>query len=165
MRTFLIPLGAVAARGRAPRLCGGRSERGCGGADPGCAKANLNLVKDGQLTIGTDNPAYPPWFGGGENEAVEDQRPEQRARASSRRSPTRSRSSSASPRREVEWVYTPFNRTIAPGRKAFDFDINQISYTPQRAKVVTFSASYYNVNQAIVALKGNPIARSARGPA
>src|SRR5213593_2966736 len=22
-------------------------------------------VKSGQLTIGTDNPAYPPWFGGG----------------------------------------------------------------------------------------------------
>src|SRR5438034_5552020 len=24
----------------------------------------LNLVNSGQLTIGTDNPAYPPWFGG-----------------------------------------------------------------------------------------------------
>ena len=31
-----------------------------------CAKASLNLVEDGQLSIGTDNPAYPPWFGGGE---------------------------------------------------------------------------------------------------
>src|SRR5687768_9696197 len=31
-----------------------------------CAKANLNLVRDGRLTLGTDNPAFPPWWGGGE---------------------------------------------------------------------------------------------------
>ena len=54
---------------------------GCGGDDeeteatpPGagavtaagaeCAKENLELVSEGKLTIGTDNPAYPPWFGG-----------------------------------------------------------------------------------------------------
>src|SRR4051795_7250429 len=27
--------------------------------------ASCPTVKDGQLTIGTDNPAYPPWFAGG----------------------------------------------------------------------------------------------------
>src|SRR4051812_34473288 len=31
----------------------------------GCAKNNLSLVNTGQLTIGTDNPAFPPWFAGG----------------------------------------------------------------------------------------------------
>jgi polar amino acid transport system substrate-binding protein len=56
------------------------------------------------------------------------------------------------------WVYTPFNKAIAPGKKSFDFDINQISYTPARAKVLAFSASYYNVNQSVVGLKGKPIA-------
>src|SRR5262249_4169957 len=30
-----------------------------------CAKVNLPLAKTGVLTIGTDNPAYPPWYGGG----------------------------------------------------------------------------------------------------
>src|SRR5207244_3448692 len=43
--------------------------------------------------------------------------------------------------------------------KSFDFDINQISFTQQRAKVVDFSASYYDVNQALVVRKGTPIAR------
>jgi polar amino acid transport system substrate-binding protein len=52
----------------------------------------------------------------------------------------------------------PFSRSFAPGKKPFDFDINQISYTPERAKVVTFSKSYYDVNQAIVVLKGTKIA-------
>ena len=52
----------------------------------------------------------------------------------------------------------PFNKAIAPGKKPFDFAINQVSYTPARAKVLAFSASYYNVNQSIVGLKGKPIA-------
>ena len=52
----------------------------------------------------------------------------------------------------------PFDKSFAPGKKSFDFDINQISYTPARAKVVDFSASYYDVNQAIVVNKGTKIA-------
>src|SRR5439155_1123333 len=48
---------------------------------------------------------------------------------------------------DVVWKYVPFNRAFAPGSKPFDFDINQISYTPARAKVVTFSNSYYDENQ------------------
>src|SRR5262249_35915337 len=51
----------------------------------------------------------------------------------------------------------PFNSVYAPGPKAFDFDINEVSYTASRAQAVTFSNSYYDVQQAIVALKGSPI--------
>ena len=35
-------------------------------AIPGCAKGSLNLLEAGKLTVGTDNPAFPPWFGGAE---------------------------------------------------------------------------------------------------
>ena len=68
-------------------------------------------------------------------------------------------------RSAVKWTYVPFNKAFAPGSKPFDFDINQISYTPARAKVVSFSNSYYDVNQAIVVNKGTKIAsvRSIRG--
>jgi len=58
---------------------------------------------------------------------------------------------------QVVWVTEPFSSSYAPGPKKFDFDINEISYTPQRAQAVTFSNSYYDVQQAIVALKGTPI--------
>jgi polar amino acid transport system substrate-binding protein len=58
----------------------------------------------------------------------------------------------------VHWTYVPFNKAFAPGPKSFDFDINQISYTPQRAKAVDFSNSYYDVNQAVVVNKGTQIA-------
>ncbi len=51
----------------------------------------------------------------------------------------------------------PFNSSYAPGPKKFDFDINEISVTPQREQAVTFSDGYYDVTQALVALKGSPI--------
>ena len=64
MRKVLIPVVVVALAIAAATL-GGRSEDAAA-APANCSKANLNLVKDGQLSIGTDNPAYPPWFAGGE---------------------------------------------------------------------------------------------------
>jgi polar amino acid transport system substrate-binding protein len=52
----------------------------------------------------------------------------------------------------------PFAQSYAPGSKDFDFDINQISYSAKRAQTVDFSDSYYDVNQAVVVVKGTPIA-------
>jgi polar amino acid transport system substrate-binding protein len=54
-------------------------------------------------------------------------------------------------------VVEPFDNSYVPGVKKFDFDINEISYTGARAKAVTFSLSYYDVQQSIIALKTNPI--------
>ena len=61
---------------------------------------------------------------------------------------------------EVEWVTVPFNSSYAPGDKNFDFDINQISITPDRQKAVDFSDGYYTVNQSVVALNGSSIANA-----
>ena len=60
----------------------------------------------------------------------------------------------------MKWTYVPFAKSFAPGKKNFDFDITQISFTPARAKVVDFSDSYYDVNQAIVVRNGTPIAKA-----
>jgi polar amino acid transport system substrate-binding protein len=166
MKKVLIPVAVVAAAIAAATL-GGRSESAVAApAAASCAKANLDLVKDGVLSIGTDNPAYPPWFAGGEtkgrpwkiNDPAKGQGFESAvAYAVAKRL--------GFAKAQVEWVYTPFNRVIAPGRKQFDLAINQVSYTPARAKVVSFSAGYYFVNQSIVGLKGKPIAatRSVNG--
>jgi len=58
----------------------------------------------------------------------------------------------------VKWATEPFNSSYAPGPKSFDFDVNQISITPARAKAVDFSSPYYTANQAVVALKGTDAA-------
>ncbi len=149
MRTFAILLAVAAAAVTAATL-GGRTESATA-AIPGCSPASLNLVEDGQLSIGTDNPAYPPWFGGGEKTKPWKINDPNSGKGFESAVAYAVAAQLGFPRGDVEWVYTPFNRVIAPGRKAFDFDINQISFTPDRAKVVTFSASYYNVNQSVVA--------------
>ena len=124
-----------------------------------CAKADLKTVTDGKITVGTDNPAYPPWFAGeppkGSKWKISD--------------PTSGKGFESAvafavakqlgfPKSDVVWTYVPFTKSYAPGKKSFDFDINEISFTPARAKVVDFSNSYYDVNQAVVVNKGTPIA-------
>jgi polar amino acid transport system substrate-binding protein len=59
---------------------------------------------------------------------------------------------------QVAWVYTQFAQSYRPGKKNFDFYMAQVSYSPERDKVVDFSNAYYFVNQAIVGRKGTPIA-------
>jgi polar amino acid transport system substrate-binding protein len=61
-------------------------------------------------------------------------------------------------RAKVNWVVAPFTSVIAPTPKKFDFDINEVSITPKRAQVVDFSSGYYDVAQAVVALKSNKYA-------
>jgi len=114
-----------------------------------CTKANLKLVAPGTLTVGTDKPAYEPWFkadnpanGQGFESAVAYAVAEKLGFGKS----------------EVTWTTVPFNASFAPGRKKFDFDINQISITPERRKAVDFSAGYFTVNQAVVALNSSPVA-------
>ncbi|MBA3476176.1 MAG: amino acid ABC transporter substrate-binding protein [Actinobacteria bacterium] len=160
MRNVMISVAVIALAIVAAAL-GGRSENAAA-APASCAKANLSLVKEGQLSIATDNPAFPPWFAGGETKG----RP-WKINDPAKGKGFESAVAYAVAKRlgftgnQVVWVYTPFNKTIAPGRKSFDFAINQVSYTPERAKALGFSASYYDVNQSIVGLKGKPIA-SAR---
>ena len=121
-----------------------------------CADLVLN---SGTLTVGTDNPAYPPWYGGGAPKGskwkINDPSTGKGFESAVAYAVAKQLGFA---RANVKWVYVPFARAYAPGKKSFDFDINQISYSPARAKVVTFSASYYNVNQAIVVRKGTPIA-------
>lgn len=124
-----------------------------------CAKDKLALQKAGTLTIGTDNPAYPPWFDGGETKGAK-----WKINDPAKGKGFESAVAYAVAKQlgftglEVHWVVVPFNNSFKPGKKSFDFFINQVSYLPERAKNVDFSASYYNVNQAIVAIKGKPAA-------
>jgi polar amino acid transport system substrate-binding protein len=129
-----------------------------------CTPGALNLVTDGQLTIGTDNPAYPPWFAGGSKSSWKINDPATGKGYESAVAYAIARKLGFA-KSAVKWTYIPFNKAFAPGPKKFDFDINQISITPARAKVVSFSVSYYDVNQAIVVKKGTKIAgiRSIKG--
>jgi polar amino acid transport system substrate-binding protein len=132
--------------------CGSSSDDGTGATVAGagdCTPAQLDTQAEGVLTIATDKPAYPPYFedddpanGKGFESAVAYAIADQLGFA----------------RSEVKWTIEPFNSSYAPGPKDFDFDVNQISITPQRRKAVDFSAPYYTANQAVVALKDSDAA-------
>jgi polar amino acid transport system substrate-binding protein len=125
-----------------------------------CAKDGLVTTAAGKLTIGTDNPAYPPYFqipdgtatapwelgdptnGEGFESAFAYALAEQLGFAAA----------------DVAWVVVPFDNSFAPGAKTFDIDINQVSFKPERAEAVDLSEGYYTLNQSIVALKANGLA-------
>jgi polar amino acid transport system substrate-binding protein len=128
--------------------------------DP-CAAANLTLVAPGKLTIGTDNPAYPPYYA--ENADGTKTDPWELG------DPTNGQGFESAfayavadqlgfTKDQVAWTYVPFDSSYAPGAKTFDIDVNQVSATPERAQAVDLSDGYYFVNQAVVALADNPIA-------
>jgi polar amino acid transport system substrate-binding protein len=130
--------------------------------DDACARENLRLVNDGRLTIGTDNPAFPPWFEGGTPEGsqweINDPSTGEGFESAVAYAVAEKLGFSED---EVEWVVVPFNQSFRPGPKNFDFDINQISVTEDRDRAVDFSESYYEVNQALVAREGTPITEAS----
>jgi polar amino acid transport system substrate-binding protein len=152
---LLIALLSILAAG-----CGGSSNKASdttGAAAASCDKGSLNLVNAGQLTVGTDNPAFPPWFGGSEKAPWKVSDPYSGQGYESAVAYAVANKLGFA-KREVKWIVVPFNTSFAPGPKKFDFDINQISFKPARASAVDFSDSYYNVHQALVVVKGTPIA-------
>jgi polar amino acid transport system substrate-binding protein len=116
------------------------------------APANAALtgtVNKGVLTIATDNPAYSPWFdsnkpsnGKGYESAVAYAVAKQLGYSAN----------------QVKWVTATFDSVIQPGKKNYDFDINQVSITDERKKAVDFSTGYYDVAQSVVSIKGSKIA-------
>ncbi|MEU3264911.1 ABC transporter substrate-binding protein [Streptomyces bacillaris] len=122
-----------------------------GGTAGACAPGNLATEVPGKLTVGTDKPAYAPWFsdddpsnGKGFESAV--------AYAVAKQL--------GYERDAVVWQHTPFNSAFAPGAKKFDFNINQVSINEDRKKAVAFSSGYYDVRQAVVALKSSKAAKA-----
>jgi polar amino acid transport system substrate-binding protein len=123
-----------------------------------CAKANLNLVNEGQLSLATDNPAFPPWWGGAAKKPWEVSNPASGKGYESAVAYAVAKQLGFT-KAQVKWSAVPFNNSFRPGSKPFDFYMAQVSFAPERARNVSFSNAYYFVNQAVVANAGTPISR------
>jgi polar amino acid transport system substrate-binding protein len=159
-------LGLVAACGEddddgAPEAAAPTEETDTGAAEApdACAPDQLTLVTDGQLTIGTDNPAFPPWFQDAEG-APWDPTTEPTQMGYEAAVAYAIAEELGFSDDQVQWVVVPFASSFRPGPKDFDFDINQISYVPARDEAVDFSDSYYDVEQAVVVLKNSEFANA-----
>jgi polar amino acid transport system substrate-binding protein len=141
-------LGGCAPAASTTTSTGGAASGSASGSAAACAKDQLKVKTPGKLTVATDNPVYEPWFsdnkpsnGKGFESAVTYAVAKQLGFADT----------------EVTWVTATFNSVIAPGPKNFDFDVNEVSITPERKKGVDFSSGYYDVTQAVVTVKGSKI--------
>jgi polar amino acid transport system substrate-binding protein len=139
------------ALGCAPQASSTATDPNANASQTAAECAQGKTLSDGTLTVGTDSPAFDPWF--------------------SNNDPTNGKGFESAVAYEVAkrlgfdksavtWTKVPFNSSYAPGPKHFDFDINQISITPARAKVVDFSDGYYTAAQAVIALKDSPAAKA-----
>ncbi|MFJ7063955.1 ABC transporter substrate-binding protein [Streptomyces sp. NPDC101115] len=148
-------LAALAASGCAPQessgTASGTSASASAGAPASCAADALATKAKGKLTVGTDTPAYAPWFqdddpanGKGYESAV--------AYAVAKRL--------GFAEGDVVWQKVAFNNAFAPGAKTFDFDVNQVSISEDRRKAVDLSSGYYDVRQAVIALKSSKAAKA-----
>ncbi|MEV6860668.1 ABC transporter substrate-binding protein [Streptosporangium subroseum] len=147
--SMLLALGALTVAAVACAPASETATQTTASAPATCAKDQLTLKTAGKLTIGTDKPAFEPWFkddtpanGKGFESAVAYAIAKQLGFGTS----------------EITWATVKFDSAFAPGAKQFDLDFNQVSVTPDRAKVVDFSDGYYTVKQAVVALDGSKIA-------
>ena len=113
-----------------------------------CAPGQLPTVKPGTLTVATDKPAYEPWF-------VDDEPSNGKGFESAVAYAVAQKL--GYDRAAVTWTVVPFTSAYAPGDKAFDVDINQVSITDARRSAVDFSTPYYTVAQTVVTTKGSPI--------
>ncbi|MEO6206362.1 MAG: ABC transporter substrate-binding protein [Candidatus Limnocylindrales bacterium] len=127
-----------------------------------CAIENLALKTPGVLTIGADNPAFPPYYDfPGDGETATD--PWESG------DPTNGRGFESATAyaiaealgfaaADVTWIPVPFNNAIQPGEKDFDLYLTQVSYSDERAQAVDMSEGYFDQAQAVVSLADNPIA-------
>jgi polar amino acid transport system substrate-binding protein len=126
-----------------------------------CAKESLKVTTAGELTVGTDNPAYPPYY----------QIPATGSATAPWElgDPTNGQGFESAfayaladklgfAKTDVSWIVVSFDNSFAPGAKKFDIDVNQVSFTADRAQAVDLSDGYYTLNQSVVALKANRLA-------
>src|SRR3712207_1218214 len=130
--------------------CGGSSAGGGGAAGGGgsaksCDLKDPPLFEEGKLTVATDRPAYPPWFKGDPQDysGYEGDIASEVAKRMDL---------------PIVWVVEPFNKSYAPGAKDYDFDINQITITKERERVVDFSEGYFDNAQGVLAKINSPVA-------
>jgi len=157
-RTLGVALLAVIAT-----ACASSSSTSAAGSSTSASTAaecatGASLVEADMLVVGTDNPAYSPYFqGGAEKDSEWKINDPNTGEGFESAVAYEIAGRMGFTNDQVGWIALPFDQSYAPGPKDFDMYLAQVSYKPARANSVDFSTGYYDVNQALVATKGSPI--------
>lgn len=144
----VLPLLALAV-GCAPAGESSPAPAGSASTAAACGPGALPTLTGGTFTVGTDDPAYEPWFSDGDPSNGKGYESAVAYAVADRLGYSRD---------HVAWVTATFTNAIAPGAKTFDVDVNQVSITDERRRTVDFSSGYYDVAQAVVTLASSPVA-------
>lgn len=144
-RAALFALGSTVLLGSCTIASDGKNTPDSASASEG----SLKTVTPGKLTIATGEPAYSPWV---ENNDPASGKGFEAAVAYA----VAGKLGFANA--DVVWVRSTFDAAVAPGAKDWDFNLQQFSITEERRNAVDFSSPYYTTAQAVVTLKGSPVA-------
>lgn len=86
------------------------------------ASAPCPTVTSGQLTAGTDNPAYDPWFSGGTPTSKWKINDPSNGKGHESAVAYAIAKQLGYGMDNLKWIYVLFNKSFAPGPKSFDFD-------------------------------------------
>lgn len=137
------------------------SSSASGSETAACTTDSLATKTAGTLTIGTDNPNFPPYFAEAKNPpAPWDGFDPTSGKGFESATAYALAEQLGFTKDQVTWTPVTFNNAIAPGPKDFDVYISQVSYTPERTKAVDLSEGYWFSNQALVTTAGSPLAKA-----
>ena len=127
-----------------------------------CATDALPTKTAGKLTVGTSNPAYPPYYQTRDGGNTEPWDPAQGDPTTGKGFESAVAYAMAEQlgftRDGVTWVPADFNESFAPGAKDYDFFIGQVTFNEDRAENADLSEGYYFGNQTVVTMADSEFA-------
>jgi len=148
---FALGLAACSTGAAAPASPNSPAAGESTSAAPTTVDVKTLTVTPGKLTIATGKPAYSPW--------VEDDKPES-GKGFEAAVAYAVAEKLGFAKQDVVWKRTTFDEAVAPGPKAWDFNLQQYSITDERKKAVDFSSPYYTTSQAVLTYAGSPAAKA-----
>jgi len=130
--------------------CGGDNNQSSGSTQQASGPTLKDLVTSGTLTVGTELPAPPFWIGNDYDSITGGYEVDLAKEIGKRLNLA-----------NVKFVEMPFAGLVAGQKCKCDIDFSQVTITDERAKVVEFTAPYFEANQGILAKKGTSVASMA----
>lgn len=143
----LLPLVGVAVLTSVLAACGG----GGGGSGNTTTTSSTNAVPTlhpGKLVVGFDLPAPAFWNGQASGTTIKDPSGFEYGLAVAVAQQLHISKA------HITFLRAPFATILLAGKKPYDFAMEETTITPQRAKVVGFSAPYFDANQGVMIAKG-----------
>jgi polar amino acid transport system substrate-binding protein len=142
----LLPLLGIAALVSALAACGGGG--GSSSTTTTSSTKSVPTLHPGKLVVGFDLPAPAFWNGQASGNTIKDPSGFEYGLALDVAQQL------GISKQNVTFLRAPFATILLAGKKPYDFAMEETTITPQRAKVIGFSSSYFDANQGVLIAKG-----------